>query len=70
MNPFDDPEGRFIVVVNDRGEYSLWPTFAEVPDGWRARSGELSRAEELTFVERAWTDPPGSGRRPEGGDDD
>ena len=30
-NPFEDPEGRYLVLVNDEGQHSLWPSFAEVP---------------------------------------
>ena len=33
-NPFDDEDGRFLVLVNDEGQHSLWPTFADVPSGW------------------------------------
>ena len=34
-NPFDDEDGRFYVLVNDEDQHSLWPTFSEVPAGWR-----------------------------------
>ncbi|MBV7294668.1 MbtH family protein [Corynebacterium sp. TAE3-ERU12] len=60
MNPFDDPDGRFLVLRNDRGEYSLWPDFAEVPRGWLVRGRDLSRDDALALVEDEWTDPPGS----------
>ncbi len=43
-NPFDDEDGRFYVLVNDEEQYSLWPTFSEVPQGWRVVFGEESRA--------------------------
>ena len=33
-NPFDDTEGTFLVLVNEEGQHSLWPAFAEVPAGW------------------------------------
>ncbi len=33
-NPFEDPEGTYLVLVNDEGQHSLWPSFAEVPAGW------------------------------------
>ncbi|MGW3730031.1 MbtH family protein, partial [Streptomyces sp. NPDC000851] len=33
-NPFDDADGRFLVLVNDEGQHSLWPSFADVPGGW------------------------------------
>ena len=34
-NPFDDENGTFYVLVNDEDQHSLWPSFAEVPAGWR-----------------------------------
>jgi len=38
-NPFDDDGGTFVALINDEGQYSLWPTFADVPDGWRIVCG-------------------------------
>lgn len=32
-DPFDDPDGRFLVLVNDEGQHLLWPAFADVSDG-------------------------------------
>ena len=31
MNPFDDDNGSFFVLVNDEKQHSLWPTFADRP---------------------------------------
>lgn len=55
-NPFDDDNGRFYALVNDEGQYSLWPTFAEVPAGWRIVFGEDSRQACLDHIEATWTD--------------
>ncbi|MFF3013189.1 MbtH family protein [Streptomyces sp. NPDC057939] len=55
-NPFDDAEGRFLVLVNAEGQHSLWPAFAEVPGGWSAAFGEDTRQACLDFVETHWTD--------------
>ncbi|AIJ20691.1 MULTISPECIES: MbtH family protein [Amycolatopsis] len=55
-NPFDDDNGRFYALVNDEGQYSLWPTFAEVPAGWRIVFGEDSRQACLDHIEANWTD--------------
>ncbi|WP_329034841.1 MbtH family protein [Streptomyces sp. NBC_00178] len=55
-NPFDDPEGRFLVLVNDEGQHSLWPSFAEVPGGWTTVFDENTREACLDFVEVHWTD--------------
>ncbi|WP_182347949.1 MbtH family protein [Tomitella gaofuii] len=55
-NPFDDEDSAFFVLVNDEGQYSLWPAFAPVPDGWTIRLGKSSRQDAVDFVERNWTD--------------
>ncbi len=55
-NPFDDDNGRFYVLVNDEDQHSLWPTFTEVPAGWRVVFGEDGRQECLAYVEENWTD--------------
>jgi MbtH protein len=58
-NPFDDDEGTFYVLVNDEEQYSLWPTFAEVPQGWRivhGANGNAGRQECLDYVDEHWTD--------------
>jgi MbtH protein len=55
-NPFDDENGTFLVLVNDEGQHSLWPTFAEVPGGWQSAHGPDSRQSCLDYVEKNWTD--------------
>ena len=55
-NSFDDDEGRFLVLVNDEGQHSLWPSFAEVPGGWTVVFGEDSRQACLDYVDAHWTD--------------
>ena len=55
-NPFDDDNGAFYVLINVEEQYSLWPTFADVPEGWRVVYGEDTRANCLAFVEQNWTD--------------
>ncbi|QNP61753.1 MbtH family protein [Streptomyces genisteinicus] len=55
-NPFEDPQGRFLVLVNDENQHSLWPVFAEIPPGWRTVFGEDTREACLSYVETHWTD--------------
>jgi MbtH protein len=55
-NPFDDENGEFYALVNDEGQYSLWPTFADVPSGWTIEHGPCPRQEALDHVEARWTD--------------
>ncbi|TWF95474.1 MbtH protein [Saccharopolyspora dendranthemae] len=56
MNPFDDPDATFLVLVNDEGQHSLWPAFADVPDGWHIAHDQDTRAACMTYVEENWTD--------------
>ena len=55
-NPFEDPEGTFLVLVNEENQHSLWPQFAEVPAGWTVAHGPAGRQDCLDYVETNWTD--------------
>ncbi len=48
-NPFD-AEGEFLVLANARGEHSLWPLFAAVPDGWSTVHGPGPRQDALDWI--------------------
>ncbi|MDT7797558.1 MAG: MbtH protein [Actinomycetota bacterium] len=50
----DDIE--FQVLVNDEGQYSLWPLTNEVPAGWRADGFRGGRQECMDHVDEVWTD--------------
>jgi MbtH protein len=56
VNPFDDAEGTFVVLVNDEDQHSLWPVNIAVPAGWRVVFGEAGRQEWRADVEANWTD--------------
>lgn len=55
-NPFEDENGTYRVLVNDEGQHSLWPSFAEIPDGWQVAHEEDTRQACLEYVETHWTD--------------
>jgi MbtH protein len=55
-NPFENDSGIYIVLVNEEGQYSLWPDFRAIPDGWKAVGPRGPRKECLEWVEQAWTD--------------
>lgn len=56
MNPFDDPNGNYLVLVNDEEQHSLWPHHLAVPAGWRVVHGEDTRDACLQYIEEHWTD--------------
>jgi MbtH protein len=55
-NPFDDQDGTFLALVNDEGQYSLWPEYATVPAGWTISHGPAPRRDCLDHIEAHWTD--------------
>lgn len=55
-NPFEDNDGSYYVLVNDEGQHSLWPAFADVPAGWTKVHGPEARQSCLDYVEVHWTD--------------
>jgi uncharacterized protein YbdZ (MbtH family) len=55
-NPFDDDDASFLVLMNDEEQHSLWPTFADVPSGWRVVYGQAGRSACLDYIEQNWPD--------------
>ena len=55
-NPFEDENGEYCVLVNEEKQYSLWPTFREIPAGWSAVGPRGKRQECLSWIEETWTD--------------
>ena len=47
---------RFVVVVNDEDQYSVWPEGKEIPAGWRAEGTVGARPECLEHIDAVWTD--------------
>ncbi|MFE0516039.1 MbtH family protein [Streptomyces sp. NPDC058964] len=65
--PFENPDADYLALVNDEGQYSVWPAGNEVPAGWRVALERSPRQTVLDHIERNWTDPrPPSLRAPDG----
>lgn len=56
MNPFDDPDGQYSVVVNDEGQHALWPQIGPAPAGWTVAHGPATRDSCIDYVNVNWTD--------------
>lgn len=65
MNPFDDPDGTFLVLVNEEEQHSLWPATLDVPPGWTVALDAATRQACLDYVEANWTDLRPRSARPE-----
>lgn len=55
-NPFENNDSSYYVLVNDEGQHSLWPDFADIPAGWNKVHGPDKRQSCLDYVEKHWTD--------------
>lgn len=44
------------VLVNEEGQYSLWPSYLDVPKGWEDTGVGGSREDCLAYVNEVWTD--------------
>jgi MbtH protein len=55
-NPFEDENGTYIVLINDEGQYSLWPDFIDVPAGWTTVQEAASRQTCLDYINQNWSD--------------
>lgn len=55
-NPFEDESAEYLVLINDEGQHSLWPTFLAIPPGWNAIGPRGSRKGCLDWVDENWTD--------------
>ncbi|MEM9212755.1 MAG: MbtH family NRPS accessory protein [Cyanobacteria bacterium P01_F01_bin.150] len=44
------------VVVSIEEQYSVWPTYREIPYGWRAEGKTGTKQECLDYINEVWTD--------------
>ncbi|UOQ42596.1 MbtH family protein [Halobacillus salinarum] len=55
-NPFENEASDYLVLINEEGQYSLWPAFIDVPSGWEIVYGKESRDKCLHFISTNWKD--------------
>jgi MbtH protein len=55
-NPFESDDQEYVVLRNDEGQFSLWPSFRETPEGWTIVGPRGRRAECLSWIDQTWTD--------------
>ena len=57
MTSVFDREGIvFQVVVNHEEQYSTWPDYKAIPNGWRTVGKSGFKKECLAYIEEVWTD--------------
>jgi MbtH protein len=53
---FDDEDALFNVVINHEEQYSIWPEYKQIPNGWRAVGKSGKKKECLDYIDQVWTD--------------
>lgn len=53
---FDGKNTQFRVVINDEEQYSIWPDYKAIPDGWKSVGVEGDKQTCLQYIETTWTD--------------
>jgi MbtH protein len=51
-----DENTQYHVVVNHEEQYSIWPDYKALPEGWRAEGKTGTKDECLAHIEAVWTD--------------
>lgn len=54
--PGQNDNAMYLAIVNDEGQYSIWPAENVIPAGWKATGNAASRSECLAYIKEAWTD--------------
>lgn len=55
-NPFEDNDRTYLVLINGEDQYSLWPSWIDVPAGWSVAHREDSRTASLDYINENWRD--------------
>lgn len=53
---FDSDSTTFQVVINEEQQYSIWPDYKAIPDGWTAVGVSGDKPTCLAHIEEVWTD--------------
>ena len=53
---FDSKETIFRVVVNHEEQYSIWPDYKDMPQGWRDAGFGGDKQACLAHIEQVWVD--------------
>ncbi len=51
-----ETDRRYVAVLNDEEQYSIWWADRELPAGWRSSGFEGTRDECLAHIDEMWTD--------------
>jgi MbtH protein len=56
MMSVNEEQDGFMVLLNDEGQYSIWPDQREIPTGWNKAGYSGSKEACISYVDEIWTD--------------
>jgi MbtH protein len=56
MTGFDIDGTHFKAITNQEGQYSIWPFYKKIPDGWSDAGFSGTKAECSGYVDKNWSD--------------
>lgn len=51
-----DENTVYDVVVNHEAQYSIWPSYKDLPAGWKTVGKQGNKADCLAYIDVVWTD--------------
>ncbi|ARW08127.1 MbtH family protein [Bacillus atrophaeus] len=66
-NPFENADGTYFVLINEEGQYSLWPGSIEVPNGWNVVYEQEGRQACLDYINSHWHNMQPNSLKPKAG---
>jgi MbtH protein len=52
----EDDGVRYVAVINDEEQYSIWPAHREIPSGWSDAGFAGAKSDCLSWIDTVWTD--------------
>ena len=52
----NEPQEMYYVVKNIEEQYSIWPSYKQIPKGWEAIGNPRIKSDCLEYIEKVWTD--------------
>lgn len=53
-NLFDDEEQLFYILMNKSNQYSLWPIYIKLPQGWKIVFGPDIKSKCFIWLDKHW----------------
>lgn len=52
----ENPQEMYYVVKNTEEQYSIWPSYKQIPKGWENVGGPRIKPDCLSYIEEIWID--------------